>query len=241
MWRLQLADTLTCAALPSLPLHLWRRPTDQPALGSAPLAALAAALTCPALPSPALPCPPSHLQVRVGQPAKVRPELRGACLEALVERSAPGQRAAKLRAGADTLMHQVRALQQRLAAAEGAVQAAAAAAKGTQAAAQRPGQQAAHRPAGQQLQQQTAQQQAAQQQLRQYRDLGDQVRALQRQADSLWKSAEQAVADEALTTLRRAPVSKRKGGGGGECGGGGVCLAATDSEPAACPSPRVPL
>jgi hypothetical protein len=47
------------------------------------------------------------MQVRLGQPAKVRPELRGAGVDARVERTRAGQRAAKLREGADTLLHQV--------------------------------------------------------------------------------------------------------------------------------------
>ena len=52
------------------------------------------------------------LQVRLGQPAKVRPELRGACVDARVERTRAGQRAAKLREGADTLLQQVRQARQ---------------------------------------------------------------------------------------------------------------------------------
>lgn len=50
----------------------------------------------------------------MGQPAKVRPELRGACVDALAEASPQGQRAAKLRAGAEEALRQVRELQQLL-------------------------------------------------------------------------------------------------------------------------------
>ncbi|KAI3430973.1 hypothetical protein D9Q98_009377 [Chlorella vulgaris] len=52
--------------------------------------------------------------VRVGQPAKVRPELRHACLDALVEQSEEGKRAVDLRARGDTCMRRKLECQQQL-------------------------------------------------------------------------------------------------------------------------------
>ena len=57
-------------------------------------------------------------QVRVGQPAKVRPELRHACLDARVEATRAGQQAARMRGEADRLLSQMREGQRQLAAAE---------------------------------------------------------------------------------------------------------------------------
>ena len=51
------------------------------------------------------------MQVRLGQPAKVRPDLRHACLEALVEGTPNGQRAARLRLGADDCLQRIRLAQ----------------------------------------------------------------------------------------------------------------------------------
>lgn len=59
-------------------------------------------------------CPFAPRQVRVGNPAKVRPELRGACLDALMEGTAQGQQAARYRAEADRQVQRGRELQQQV-------------------------------------------------------------------------------------------------------------------------------
>lgn len=125
------------------------------------------------------PCtPPAQtFQVRVGNPAKVRPELRSACLDAQVERTAQGRQAAQLREEADQLMAKVREGQQ------------------TQASWQE--QVRAYTAAGNQLT--PAQEQRLQQ-------IGTQIRTLQRQADQLWRAADDNVKAAAIEVLRNAAV-----------------------------------
>lgn len=115
--------------------------------------------------------------MRVGNPAKVRPELRSACLDAQVERTAGGRQAAQLREQADQLMGKVR--------------------QGRQVQASWRAQVQAHQAAGKQL---TAEQEQRLQQLDQ------QIRGLQRQADGLWRAAEDNVKAAAIDVLRSAAV-----------------------------------
>ncbi len=122
--------------------------------------------------------PAAAPQVRVGNPAKVRPELRSACLDAQVERTAQGIQAARLREQADQLTAQVREWRRVQAGWLEQVR--------------------AHKAAGNQLA--PAQEQRLQQADRQIRDT-------QRQADSLWRAADDQVKAAAIEVLRSAAVS----------------------------------
>ena len=121
--------------------------------------------------------PPALPQVRVGSPAKVRPELRGACLDAQVERTAAGQRAARLRERADAVLARLReeqALQARRLQYAQDLQAK-----------------------GGQLTPDQAQQLQAQQHA---------IRAMRREADAMWREADVLVKEAAVDVLRSAPV-----------------------------------
>ncbi|PRW21033.1 regulator of nonsense transcripts 1 (RENT1) [Chlorella sorokiniana] len=125
--------------------------------------------------------------VRVGNPAKVRPELRSACLDALAERTPQGRQAAQLREQADQLMSKVREGQQRQSSWQEQVR--------------------AYKAAGNQL---TPEQEQRLQQL------GRKIRELQRQADGLWRGADNLVKEAAIEVLRGAAVVVSTCNGSGE-------------------------
>lgn len=138
----------------------------------------------------------------MGQPAKVRPELRGACVDALAEASPQGQRAAKLRAGAEEALRQVRELQQLLLR-----------------------EQQQQQEEGQQPQQEQAPAPRGRLDPQQQRAAEERIRQLQRQSDELWRGADDLVAGEARRLLERAPVGGWRGAPaaghmGGAHGGG---------------------